>query len=273
MTPLDHIELSRPLCICFILFLFVAFFQEDSCDYSSIFAIVPSLELGTLYEQWHEKILPMYSISQEICTLFLLCCALLWLYTDWFTHTHQAYFAGTVAILTIAPVPAKQPWWIWVNSSWEVIMNDYLTATKQSTTKPPCAYFLGYTVAMITTFASDFLGDNVTTQIVTDCTWVTTSSLLLPSRFSELAFKKPWIMWENWSEWHHKKTQQSAHRDDNSWGVMYVFNIIRSVMTGYMMTHRNPYHVIDPLLGNPLVIDGFLSKRASNAHLWCFLHR
>ena len=27
---------------------------------------------------------PQYSISQEICTRFLLCCALLWLYIDWF---------------------------------------------------------------------------------------------------------------------------------------------------------------------------------------------
>ena len=47
--------------------------------------------------------------------------------------------------LTIAPVPAKQPWWIWINTSCEIIMNDYITTTKQSTTKP-CAYFLGYTV-------------------------------------------------------------------------------------------------------------------------------
>ena len=38
------------------------------------------------------------SISQEICTRFLLCCALLWLYIDWFSHIHQAYFTGTVAI-------------------------------------------------------------------------------------------------------------------------------------------------------------------------------
>ena len=93
-----------------------------------------------------------YSISQEICTRFLLCCALLWLYIDWFSHIHQAYFTGTVAIvhwhcgnLTIAPVPAKQPWWIWINTSCEFIMNDCLTTTKQSTIKP-CAYFLGYTV-------------------------------------------------------------------------------------------------------------------------------
>ena len=47
--------------------------------------------------------------------------------------------------LTIAPVPAKQPWWIWINTSCEFIMNDWITTTKQSTAKP-CAYFLGYTV-------------------------------------------------------------------------------------------------------------------------------
>ena len=49
--------------------------------------------------------------------------------------------------LTIAPVPAKQPWWIWINTSCEFIMNDCITTTKQSTTKP-CAYFLGYTVGV-----------------------------------------------------------------------------------------------------------------------------
>ena len=50
--------------------------------------------------------------------------------------------------LTIAPVPAKQPWWIWINTSCEFIMNDCITPTKQSTTNP-CAYFLGYTVHVI----------------------------------------------------------------------------------------------------------------------------
>ena len=50
--------------------------------------------------------------------------------------------------LTIAPVPTKQPWWIWINTSCEFIMNDCITTTKQSTTKP-CAYFLGYTVENI----------------------------------------------------------------------------------------------------------------------------
>ena len=50
--------------------------------------------------------------------------------------------------LTIAPVPAKQPWWIWINTSCEFIMNDCIITTKQSTTKP-CAYYLGYTVRYI----------------------------------------------------------------------------------------------------------------------------
>ena len=56
--------------------------------------------------------------------------------------------------ITIAPVPAKQPWWIWVNASCEFIMNDYITTTKQSTTKP-CANFLGYTVIPNTKFLDD----------------------------------------------------------------------------------------------------------------------
>ena len=47
--------------------------------------------------------------------------------------------------LTIAPVPAKQPWWIWINTSCEFTMNDCITTTKQST-KKPCAYFLRYSV-------------------------------------------------------------------------------------------------------------------------------
>ena len=50
--------------------------------------------------------------------------------------------------LTIAPVPTKQPWWIWINTSCEFIMNDCITTTKQSTTKP-CTYFLGYTAPLV----------------------------------------------------------------------------------------------------------------------------
>ena len=83
-------------------------------------------------------------IPRNMHTVFALLCFvvvihwLIFLYPSGLLHWH----CGN---LTIAPVPAKQPWWIWINTSFEFIMNDYITTTKQSTTKP-CAYFLGYTV-------------------------------------------------------------------------------------------------------------------------------
>ena len=48
---------------------------------------------GTHCQQQHPcnvSIPITYSISQEICTRFLLCCALLCLYIDWFSHMNQA---------------------------------------------------------------------------------------------------------------------------------------------------------------------------------------
>ena len=85
-------------------------------------------------------------IPRNMHTVFALLCFVVvihWLifpYPSGLLHWH----CGN---LTIAPVPAKQPWWIWINTSCELIMNDCITTTKQSTTKP-CAYFLGYTVAV-----------------------------------------------------------------------------------------------------------------------------
>ena len=83
-------------------------------------------------------------IPRNMHTIFALLCFVVvihWLifpYPSGLLHWH----CGN---LTIAPVPAKQPWWIWINTSCEFIMNDCITTTKQSTTKP-CAYLLGYTV-------------------------------------------------------------------------------------------------------------------------------
>ena len=83
-------------------------------------------------------------IPRNMHTVFALLCFIVvihWLifpYPPGLLHWH----CGN---LTIAPVPAKQPWWIWINTSCEFIMNDCITTTKQSTTKP-CAYFLGYIV-------------------------------------------------------------------------------------------------------------------------------
>ena len=90
-----------------------------------------------------EKLVLQY-IPRNMHTVFALLCFVVvihWLifpYPSGLLHWH----CGN---LTIAPVPAKQPWWIWINTSCEFIMNDCITTTKQSTTKP-CAYFLGYTV-------------------------------------------------------------------------------------------------------------------------------
>ena len=83
-------------------------------------------------------------IPRNMHTVFALLCFVVvihWLifpYPSGLLHWH----CGN---LSIAAMPAKQPWWLWINTSCEFIMNDCITTTKQSTTKP-CAYFLGYTV-------------------------------------------------------------------------------------------------------------------------------
>ena len=93
----------------------------------------------SLFRRWIIQYIP-----RNMHTVFALLCFVVvihWLifpYPSGLLHWH----CGN---LTIAPVPAKQPWWIWINTSCEFIMNDCITTTKQSTTKS-CAYFLGYTV-------------------------------------------------------------------------------------------------------------------------------
>ena len=95
-------------------------------------------------------------IPRNMHTVFALLCFVVvihWLifpYPSGLLHWH----CGN---LTIAPVPAKQPWWIWINTSCEFIMNDCITTTKQSRTKP-CAYFLGYTVSIAYLFCFVFFG-------------------------------------------------------------------------------------------------------------------
>ena len=85
-------------------------------------------------------------IPRNMHTVFALLCfvvvihGLIFPYPPGLLHWH-------CGILTIAPVPAKQPWWIWINTSCEFIMNDCITTTKQRT-KKTCAYFLGYITVM-----------------------------------------------------------------------------------------------------------------------------
>ena len=102
----------------------------------------------TRFFSFEDVIMELQYIPRYMHTVFALLCFVVviqWLifpYPSGLLHWH----CGN---LTIAPVPAKQPWWIWINTSCEFIMNDCITTTKQSTTKP-CAYFLGYTVSKVT---------------------------------------------------------------------------------------------------------------------------
>ena len=101
-------------------------------------------------------------IPRNMHTVFALLCFVVvihWLifpYPSGLLHWH----CGN---LTIAPVPAKQPWWIWINTSCEFTINDCITTTKQSTTKP-CVYFLGYTV--YARFAC-----NKIVHMISNCSW------------------------------------------------------------------------------------------------------
>ena len=91
------------------------------------------------------SIVGLQYIPRNMHTVFALLCFVVvihWLifpYPSGLLH----WYCGN---LTIAPVPAKQLWWIWINTSCEFIINNCITTRKQSTTKP-CAYFLGYTVS------------------------------------------------------------------------------------------------------------------------------
>ena len=86
-------------------------------------------------------------IPRNMHTVFALLCFVVVIHWLIFPYPSGSlhWYCGN---LTNAPVPAKQPWWIWINTSCEFIMKDCITTTKQSTTKP-CAYFLGYTVSNI----------------------------------------------------------------------------------------------------------------------------
>ena len=108
---------------------------------------VNAISILKMFTDWHcapAVLSNLQYIPKNMNTGFALLCFVVvihWLffpYPSGLLHWH----CGN---LTIAPVPAKQPWWIWINTSCEFIMNDCITTTKQSTTKP-CAYFLRYTV-------------------------------------------------------------------------------------------------------------------------------
>ena len=89
-SPHLYINIYRPFFVDVRddIFLVIFWLQILRNYHITYYACIHVLEISII----------LYSISQEICTRFLLCCALLWLYIDWFSHIHQTYFTGTVAI-------------------------------------------------------------------------------------------------------------------------------------------------------------------------------
>ena len=96
--------------------------------------------------KWTGEFWYLQYIPRNMHTVFALLCFVVVIHWPIFPYP-SGLLHWHCGNLTIAPVPAKQPWWIWINTSCEFIMNDCITTTKQSTTKP-CAYFLGYTVCL-----------------------------------------------------------------------------------------------------------------------------
>ena len=139
-------------------------FHENTYELTSSFVLLIPFVMEPLVKGQWCTVIPMKHIQyipRNVHTVFALLCFVVvihWLifpYPSGLLHWH----CGN---LTIAPVPAKQPWWIWINTSCEFIMNDCITTTKQSTTKP-CAYFLECTVGVNTTLQNTPASLNVVT--------------------------------------------------------------------------------------------------------------
>ena len=110
--------------------------------WQSLFQTVYQISLVEGF-RFAEKTTVQY-FSRNMHTVFALLCFVVVIHWLIFPYP-SGLFHWHCGNLTIAPGPVKQPWWIWINTSCEFIMNDCITTTEQSTTKP-CAYFLGYTV-------------------------------------------------------------------------------------------------------------------------------
>ena len=197
------------------------------CTSTVLFAIIISRYFYCFPTKWYRMTNIQY-IPRNMHTVFALLCFVVvihWLifpYPSGILHWH----CGN---LTIAPVPAKQPWWIWINPSCEFIMNECITTTKQSTTKP-CAYLLGYTVD------AAYCRHSTTREL---CTWFAFCCVLVLSSLNRShphiflncflstvivrkPVKLPWWIWVN--EWHDCAKIWRCKHDD-------IINIITGMST------------------------------------------
>ena len=164
--------------------------------------------------------------------------------------------------LTIAPVPAKQPWWIWINTSCEFIMNDCITTTKQSTTKP-CAYFLGYTVCVYRLVPNP----NKTKQIRTVCI----ISHMSCGRGIPRTLTGPWFNIKM-SSYQYRKSHcgdktvvrsSYLHNEISYTGKMTSLYWIGAQMSIYIILSQSSLHMIDPH-GSP---KNYCDSSSSDFHL------
>ena len=103
------------------------FITSNQINYIEIYIyIVYTLHVTLLYSVQYSMYI--YSTCQEICTLFMVRQISIYSYLSMSLHWHWGNHM-------IAPVPVKQPWKIWVNTSYEYQQTDDII-TKQSTIKP-----------------------------------------------------------------------------------------------------------------------------------------
>ena len=67
--------------------------------------------------------------------------------------------------LTIAPVPAKQPWWIWINTSCEFIINDCITTNKAKHNKTVCIFLGIYCTSCQRAYPANYSGHHTSSDI------------------------------------------------------------------------------------------------------------
>ena len=153
-----------------------------------------------LISRWAYPVMSLLQyIPRNMHTVFALLCFVVVIY--WLIYPYPSgllhWHCGN---LTIAPVPAKQPWWIWINTSCEFIMNDCIATTRQSTTKP-CAYFLGLTVGST---ESHWRWGNITSgNGVVPSVNKPLSEPILTNEVARVFFIAFRILWSDVIDWNH----------------------------------------------------------------------
>ena len=105
-------------------------------------------KIDYLNPRWINFLSHIQFIPRNMHTVFALLCFVVvihWLvfpYPSGLLHWH----CGN---LTIVPVPAKQPWWIWINTSWEFVYERLHNHNKAKHNKTVCIFIGIYCICVI----------------------------------------------------------------------------------------------------------------------------